>query len=367
MTSSARRHPGDDRVAVLGNRLARQCLDRPAPDLSSCAPLDVGLQDAGQGSAEAALGLRIAQAAPAVAEAVETGALVTVLSLRGAPHLHRRTDVSSLRAALAPASTDDLEATTGPLPDGVRDRDDPVAEVARAIDAAMGDHDALSKSDLSSATTPLLDDALAPWCVPCGAHHAIDGLFRLATLRARLHLVPESRTQTFARLDGAPVVDVTMPARETAAARRTLLARAAAVASPVDVEQVAAWLGWPPATVRSHLTSDAPPAVQQTENARTARLLPARDPWLRGSDRAWLLGNHVDRRGEVFRSLGAPGVVLRGGEVVGTWRQRAAGSRRLAVEIDAWTRLTRAQRDEVAADAALVAAVRRREPAVRWT
>lgn len=60
-----------------------------------------------------------------------------------------------------PASLDDLEATTGPLPESVRELDDPVAAVARAVDEAMGDHETLSKSDLSSATTTLVDYDLA--------------------------------------------------------------------------------------------------------------------------------------------------------------------------------------------------------------
>jgi hypothetical protein len=59
-------------------------------------------------------------------------------------------------------------------------------------------------------------------------------------------------------------------------------------------------------------------------------------------------------------------VVLLAGEIVGTWRQRTATSRTLSVEVDTWTRLTRAQRDELEADAFVVAATRSRRPEVRW-
>ncbi len=68
----------------------------------------------------------------------------------------------------------------------------------------------------------------------------------------------------------------------------------------------------------------------------------------------------------MFRALGAPGVVLLAGEIVGTWRQRTAGSRDLKVEVDAWTRLTRAQRDELEQDASVVAATRSRRAQIAW-
>ena len=355
------------RASALTSRLSRQNLDALAADLAACHVLDVGVQDAGPGTAEAALALRVAGGASAVMDALGTGDLVEVLSLRGAPHLHRRADVNTLQAALVPASLGDLEATTGPLPRAVRERNDPVADVACALDEAMAEHDSMSKSELSTATTPLLDAELAPMCVPCGTHHAIDGLFRLATLRAGLHLVPQGRTQTFARLAGDGKTRFTVPADEATSARRALLEHATQVSWPVDTSQVAAWLGWQASTVRAAL-ADAPSAGgKPSENARSARLLPARDAWLRGSDRSWLLGGQVSRRNEVFRSLGAPGVVLLGGEIVGTWRQRTAGSRTLRVEVDAWTRLTRVQRDELEQDAAIAAATRDRRPDVRWT
>ena len=71
--------------------------------------------------------------------------------------------------------------------------------------------------------------------------------------------------------------------------------------------------------------------------------MPTRDPWLRGSDRNWLLGTNTDRREEVYKSLGAPGVVLVDGEITGTWRQRQAW-RKLDIEISPWRRLTDAER-----------------------
>jgi hypothetical protein len=67
----------------------------------------------------------------------------------------------------------------------------------------------------------------------------------------------------------------------------------------------------------------------------------------------------------VYRSLGAPGVVLSAGEIAGTWRQRKAGAT-LKVEISPWKQLTADERDEVEADAALVADSRGLRPQVQW-
>lgn len=270
-----------------------------------------------------------------------------------------------LRAALATTDPEDLEVTAGPLDPATRMLEDPVGAIAAAMVEQMETRDpgdGLSKAELSAAITPELDPAAVVSCTRCATDHPIDGLFRLATLRAGLELDPTTSTQSFIRPEQ---VDPTMPTRARQGEARRLLAQTgASLTVATDLEQLAAWLGW----VRPSLVDalgDGAPADRRTRSTRAIRLLPARDPWLSGSDRAWLLGTHVDRRKEVFRSLGAPGIVLAEGEIVGTWRQRVRGSH-LDAEIDSWRRYDATEREELAADAETVAATRDLRPEISY-
>lgn len=348
------RRAGDPRPAALGRRLRAHALDAPAPDLDGLAGALLGFQDAGPGTAAAGVAVRLADGAEQVRRLTASGALLTVMSLRGVPHLHRAAELPLLQSALRAGSTRDLEATCGPLATTVRERADPVGEVAAALeDVVRQSPDApVTKADLSAAATDRLPPDLAPYCRPCGAPHPLDGLFRLATLRAGLALVAGARPQTFHAVGtvaaGGPP--------DAATARRALVAAATAVSEPVAPDQVAAWLGWHVSSVREYLPAGAATAADPAEPRW--RLLPPRDPWLRGTDRRWLLGAHADRRGEVYRSLGAPGVVLRAGEVAGVWRQRSTGKGVLGCELDLWEPLSPPARGQLEADAAAVAATR---------
>jgi winged helix DNA-binding protein len=79
-----------------------------------------------------------------------------------------------------------------------------------------------------------------------------------------------------------------------------------------------------------------------------ARLLPSGDAYflLQGDDRELLLPK-ADRRKELWTPRVWPGAVLVEGEIVGIWR-RSQGT----VTIKTWRRLSRAERDAVAAEAA---------------
>lgn len=90
------------------------------------------------------------------------------------------------------------------------------------------------------------------------------------------------------------------------------------------------------------------------------RLLPPSDPFLLG-DRTVLVPDRA-RRSAVWRAIGAPGILLRGPEVCGTWRQRVEGQA-VQVTVTAWARLRPAERDAVAGEADAVAAVRGSGPA----
>lgn len=96
------------------------------------------------------------------------------------------------------------------------------------------------------------------------------------------------------------------------------------------------------------LTSDEPTLRATVGPAAPARLLPSGDTYflLQGRDRELLIPDASHRRA-LWTTRVWPGAVLVDGETVGTWR-RAGGN----VTIQTWRRLTRAQREAVAAEAA---------------
>ena len=96
------------------------------------------------------------------------------------------------------------------------------------------------------------------------------------------------------------------------------------------------------------LASDEPTIREAPAPAAAARLLPSGDAYtLRGTseDRALLVPDG-GRRGELWTPRVWPGALLVGGEIVGTWRRAQR-----TVTIQAWRRITRADREAVVAEA----------------
>lgn len=343
---------GDDRSELLVRRLAGHSLHTASTDLSSFDAAVCGFRDSGPGTAAASLALRCGLAS--FRRTDRGGQLVRAMSWRGAPHLHRRSDLDMIRTAMATADINDLVAVAGDVPDGIARLDDPVGQIA----ASMAEHfdsspagTAVSKGALSTAVTSLVASVFVSYCERCEARHVNDASFRLATLRAGLELDTTAKKQTYIR---PSPVDCGLPSDDDHAhARKEIVAAAASVAVATDKNALAAWLGWDRASVvRATRQPVAPPRLSRT--TRRIRLLPPRDPWLSGSDRVWLLGDRVDRRKDVFRSLGAPGIVLAEGELVGTWRQQVNKSN-VAIEIDPWRKLSSSERDELGDDACTIA------------
>jgi hypothetical protein len=72
-------------------------------------------------------------------------------------------------------------------------------------------------------------------------------------------------------------------------------------------------------------------ALHEAPRSDVVRLLGPFDLFLQGRDRDLLVPDEAARK-DLWRTLGRPGAVLAGGEVVGTWRPRSQGTRlRLAV------------------------------------
>ena len=88
--------------------------------------------------------------------------------------------------------------------------------------------------------------------------------------------------------------------------------------------------------------------MRAAEVAASARLLPSGDAYflLDGKERE-LLVPRADQRERLWTSRVWPGALLVEGEIRGTWRRSQH-----TVRVDAWSRLSRRQRDAVEAEAA---------------
>lgn len=171
------------------------------------------------------------------------------------------------------------------------------------------------------------EGAFAPWVwtVPRPAIEPLDARLELA--RRYLHVIGPGTVAAFARWAG-------IGAKQAREAFSALGRELVAVRSSIGE-------GWVLAADEASFRSAS------GESAR-ARLLPSGDPFylLWGADRELLVAD-PRRRDELWTSRVWPGALLVGGDVVGTWRRSNAD-----VAIDAWRKLTRAERAAVEAEAA---------------
>jgi len=94
-------------------------------------------------------------------------------------------------------------------------------------------------------------------------------------------------------------------------------------------------------------TLDTPP------EAKGVRLLPVQDPYLQQRDRATLLPNQAARR-RLWQAVRGPGALLVNGAVTGTWRGRVKGDR-WEVEIEPFGRLPAKVRGAISDEAEIMA------------
>jgi hypothetical protein len=325
--------------------------------------LRIGLPDAPSGSAGHGLAVRTEDP-----RAGDDPDLVRVLSVRGAPHVHRRADLPRVRSELRPRAPEDLRSWLGGHgPAFLASCVDPLAVLDQTVSLI---HERFpgtpaTKGELSAAISPELPAPARPWCAGCGTEHVIENLFRLATLLAGLELDRGDRRLVF-RPPREPATD---PPPDG-----SLLRAFAGYAGPIREGDAAAWLvsgalsglpkprGWAEtfaelapvqlggAEYRMELTGfgDAPPPPPLV-------LLPPRDPYLLGN-RAFLVPDREIAK-QVWRPQVSPGVLVVDGEVAGTWRQRISG-RSLYLHVTPFGKPRKGVRAAAGDQAELLAAVR---------
>jgi hypothetical protein len=347
------------RRQVLGLRLRAQQLDRESGTVADTALLDIGVQDTGADGALWALALRgVDHPAP--------GSLATVWTIRGAPHVYRRTDLPAVAAATAPFSDADagkriVDASKPLKAAGIANLAalDAVAAAMRSIVT-----EPMVKGEMSTRLTAVMDEPYVRFCRPCDAVHVYEMPFRLAALRAGLELEPGTSPPVLRPVPGLS------PAEEVPA-RLDVVRAYLRLLGPATPQHVAGYLDAPVTDVKGRWPDDATEVsvegerrwlladdVDRLDDAprEITRLLAPFDLYLQARDRS-LLVPEPERGKELWRMLGRPGGVLVDGEIVGTWRARKAGSR-VTVSVDLWTPVPPAQRTAIGEQAERLASFR---------
>lgn len=324
------------RQEVLRYRVHAQGLDAKRAREDSPI-LDLGVQDTGPDGSAWALELRRCS--------LPADDLFLAWTLRGAPHAYRRAESAAVAAATWPWSDADagkriLDAATPLRKAGIG-----ILDALETVAAQMRDivRSPTVKGDLSSALTQRLDAPYLRWCQPCQATHTYEQPFRLAGLHAGLELEAGTSPPVLRRIAGwrGPATRVPQHLDPVRATLHLL--------GPASPRLVAGYLDTTVAEVTAHWPEDVVPvtvdgqALQvlaaDEEGLRTppsadgVLLLGPFDLFLQGRDRELVVPDATARK-DLWRTIGRPGAVLDGQEVVGTGRPRAAGSKlRIAVEM----------------------------------
>jgi hypothetical protein len=355
-----------DRANWLGYRWAGHGLDGGISPAGLDDLLLLGFQDSRQGGAGQALiqRTRTIGTTPVARAISPEGPLVSMWSVRGAPHAHRITQLDVVRDALRPQDAEDGGA-------GDAAAVDEVAAALRAIVTAP-----MSKPAASTEVTRRVRDGLATWCERCQSTHVPDALFRAAGRQAQLALGPDEQRSTM--LHPAPA----HPPATVPGPRGELLRAFLRVNGPVSRTQFRDWMDASTRATaelwetlgdelvrvqvdgkRMDLPAPLLDAVTGAPAPRGVALVPPNDPYLRQVDRTLLMPGSSLRH-QVFRPLSGPGALLVDGEVGGTWRYRRGNQ---DVTIMPFDRLAPAHREQAEHRARLVAAAAGDdEPRVTW-
>jgi Winged helix DNA-binding domain len=350
-----------DRHQVMNFRVRAQQLDRAHGTLEHTAVLDIGVQDTGPDGARWALAVRGVDVT-----ALSGKDLILLWTVRGAPHVYRRTDVGKVAAAVEPFSDADagkrIYNASKPLKAAGIDNLTALDEVATHMRAIVTKPTA--KGDVSGRLAKAMSEPYLRFCRPCNATHLYEMPFRLAAVRAGLEL----------RLDTSPPVLQRIIGFKQAAApddRFDLIRAYLRLLGPATPKHVADYLDAPVKEVKAFWPDDvievivgrearsllaADERALESADAKATRLLGPFDLFLQARDRATLVPDPAHAK-ELFPVLGRPGAVMVDGELVGTWRPRKSGNA-FTVAVQPWYELSAATRKAVTEQAEHLAAYR---------
>ncbi|WP_410623082.1 DNA glycosylase AlkZ-like family protein [Amycolatopsis sp. cmx-8-4] len=355
-----------DRRQVLAYRIAEHGLHRGSTDVADLAVVRAGLQDSMRDTALLAAVARL----DGPVSLVDDDRLVLAWTLRGAPHFHLRTDLAEATRALIPL--DDADALARMLwqrkelaATGVA-ASEVVFTAAAALRKVVTSE--MTKGAVSTAVTKLVPPEFSRWCRGCNATHIHEQLMRIATPLGGIRLVKGATPATLAPLEGRGRMRTT-PDPTAATSVITSYLQLNGPASPGDAAEFVGTSRavvdrtWPTdlADVEvegktRYLPASRLPALENPPEPDVVRLLPPWDPFIQARDKALLVPDPA-RRKEVWKMLGNPGVLLAEGDIAGTWRTKASGTK-LTFTLTAFDPLRPAAREAAEAEAALVATAR---------
>lgn len=341
------------RAQVLSYRWHVHQLDR-APGVASgptdCAVLDLGIQNTGPDGAAWALHLR--------GTPVDTANdLALAWTLRGAPHCYRRADLAAVATATAPLSDADAAKRIFDANRPLKAAGIPTLDALRAVASQMRDivRTPTVKGEMSAALTARMDEPYLRFCRPCKATHMYEMPFRLAALQAGLELRPDTSPPVLERIPGWRAKPYARTGAD-ADDRFDVIRGYLRFFGPAEPKAVAAYIDAPVKDVKQHWPADttevsvdgAQRSILEADldvlldppTDDSVRLLGPFDPYLQLKDREVLVLDEA-RRKALWPTLGRPGAVAVGGEIVGLWRPRTSG-KKLSVEVTSWGKLSKA-------------------------
>lgn len=366
------------RSEVLAHRIHAQQLDRveTAPGLlgrgiTDAAIFDFGVQDTGRDGASWALanrGVPIRNTSE-----LETSPDVALAwTLRASPHYYRRADLPEVLVATSPLSERDAAKRIVGADKPLKEAGIPtlvgLSELAKQLRHTVTDP--MVKGEVSNQLTGRLDPAYVRYCQACQATHSWEVPFRVGALYAGLELEPGTSPPVLRRIPDWPKREPG-PAPDPMAAPRSLqpIRNYLRFLGPATPNDVAAFLDSPVAEIKRHWPEDAVEVKVDgrqgwllgevgdlEQDQQLLRLLGGFDLYLQGKDRDLVVPD-VSRHKELWPTLGRPGAVLRGTEIVGTWRPKASG-KQLTLRLSLWTTLSRQSRSQLELEAERLAAHR---------
>jgi hypothetical protein len=360
------------RAQVLAYRFEAQGLHRTARSAGALAVLDIGIQEAMGHPAGLAFAARLPRSVRVGPEDLAVGPehrLALMWSLRGAPHVHRRRDLDRIARALWPLSEADAGARINESGPAVKRAGIPALEqfelAVHAMQEVVGKPTA--KGAASSAVSKRIPDVMLRDCRACKARHISDSAMRSAAPAAGLEIEPGTAPPVLIPRSGAKLPTGPDPSavRRLAESYLTYLGPAtdADFAGYLDARRADITKLWPDDLVevsvegrRAYLPADRVDAVRTPPEPARVRLLGAFDPYLQARDRDVLVPDRSVHKA-LWPVLGRPGALLVGGEVAGTWRTKAAGTR-LTITVETFTPVADSTWSAVEEEAERVAEVR---------
>lgn len=363
------------RSQVLAYRVAAQGLHRDAAAVTDLAVLDIGVQEAMGHPAALAFAARLpsdVSLAPADVPVGPDADLALVWSLRGAPHVHRRSELDQLAGALWPLSEADAATRLNETCASVQKAGIAALEQYRIAVAKMraAVRKPTGKGAASTAVSKQLPAVMLRDCRACKARHLSDSAMRTASLPAGLELEPGTSPPVLLRRRDAKV-----PNRPDIHALAELARRYLTLLGPATIADVAGYLEARRADVQEALDGGLADVVEVEVDGRTAllpaeqakllrkppdpdpvRLLGPFDPYLQARDRDLLVPDKAAQKA-LWPVLGRPGVLLVDGEVAGMWRTKTSG-KKLTINVETFLPVPRAAWRELDAEAERIAQVR---------